>query len=109
MKSDLSFIEDAFVLSFPLPIEEREAELQLQTNLFLAGAEDTGAPWVSIAGEAGDVERPENSLLPKFILGMKQVEGTKNPAEAFRVGSMTGAVGVGWFPGVGVPGEVVAG
>jgi hypothetical protein len=113
LKSDLSFVEEIFVLSFPLPIDEREAdpdpELQFLMNLFLAGAEDTGAPWASIAGEArageAGVGRPENFLPPNFILGMKRDEGTEKPAVAFGVGSTAVAVGVGRFPGVGVPGE----
>jgi hypothetical protein len=86
LKSDLSFDEDTPVLSFPLPIDEMEAdhnpELQFLTNLRFAGAEDTGTPWASIAGEerareAGVVERPENFSPPNFILGMKRVEGTE--------------------------------
>ena len=122
MKSDLSFREDTFILSFPLPKDGGEAvpdpELQFLTNLCLAlagvGVEDTGTPWASIAGEArageaGAVERPETFLPPNFILGMKRAEGTEKPAEAFGVGSMAVAVGVGRFPGVGVPGEIVVG
>ena len=112
MKSDLSFVEDTFVLSFPL--DEREAdpdpELQFLTNLCLVG---TGTPWASIAGEArageaGVVERL-NFLPPNFILGMKRAEGTEKPAEAFGVGSTAVGVGVSWLPCVGVPGELEAG
>ena len=74
-------------------------------------AEDTRTPWASIAGEerageAGAVERPGNFLPPNFILGMKRVEGTEKPAEALGVGSTAVGVGVGRFPGVGVPGEL---
>lgn len=117
MKSDSSFVEDKFVLSFP-PIDEREAdpdpELQFLTNLCLVGADDIGTPWASIAGEAragetGAVERPGNFLPPNFIFGMKRAEGTEKPAEAFGVGSTAVGVGVGRFPGVGVPGELETG
>jgi hypothetical protein len=77
------------------------------------GVEDTGTPWVSIAGEAragevGAVERPEFFLTPNFILGMKRAEGTEKP-EAFGVGSTAVPVGVGRFPDVGVPGEIAFG
>ena len=106
------------MLSFPLPAVEGEAdrdpELQFLTNLFLVGAEDTGTPWASIAGEArageaGVVGRPDNFLPPNFILPMKRDEGTEKPEEALGVGSTAVGVGVGRFPGVGVPGEVVTG
>ena len=109
MKSDLRFVEDTFVLSFPLP--DPDPELQFLTNLrLMGGAEDTGTPWASIAGEArageaGTVERPGN-FLPPNILGKKRVEGTEKPAEAFGVDSTAVGVGVGRFPGVGVPGEL---
>jgi len=115
LKSDSNFVEDTFVLSFPLPIDKREVdpepELQLLMNLCLMGAEDTGTPWGSIAGEArageaGAVERPGNILPPNFILGARQAEGTEKPEEAFRVGSTAMGVAVGRFPGVGVPGEL---
>jgi hypothetical protein len=58
LKFDSRFVEDTFALLFPLPVEEGEAErdpeleLQLLTNLFLVGAEDTRTPWALIAGEA---------------------------------------------------------
>ena len=92
-----------------------DPELQFLTNLLrLAGAGDIGTPWASIAGEAragedGADERPGNFLPPNFILGMKRVEGTEKAPEAFGVGSTAVAVGVGKFPGVGVPGEVETG
>ena len=114
LKSDPSFVEDTFVFSFPLTMDgDPDPELQFLTNLGLVGAEDTGTPWASIAGEArageaGAVERPGNILPPNFILGMKRVEGTEKPAEAFGVGSTAVGVGVGRFPGVGVPGELEA-
>lgn len=48
LKSDLIFFELAFELSFPLPVVKREGEidpeLQVLTNLFLVGEEDTGIP-----------------------------------------------------------------
>ena len=48
LKSDLSFFELAFELSLPLPVVKREGdidpELQVLTNLFLVGEEDTGIP-----------------------------------------------------------------
>ena len=51
MKSDSSFIDfhRTFVLSFPLPIDEREAD-----GVMLDGAEDTETPsnWALIAGDA---------------------------------------------------------
>jgi hypothetical protein len=111
LKSDLSVVEVALELSFPLPAVELEAEsdpdpeLQFLTNLLLVGAEDTGAPWASIAGEvSGEAESPV-IFLPNFILGMKREVGTEKPAEAFGVGSTAVGVGVGRFPGVGVAGE----
>lgn len=116
LKSDSCFVEDTFVLSL-LPVDERETdpdpELQFLMNLGLVDAEDTGTPWASIAGvaRAGEaravrVKRPEKFLSPIFILGMKQVEGTEKPAEAFGVDSTAVGVGISRFPGVGVPGEL---
>ena len=58
------------------------------------------------AGEAKVVERPGNFLPPNIILGMKRVEGTEKPAEAFGAGSTAVVVGIDRFPGVGVPGEL---
>jgi hypothetical protein len=121
LKFDSRFVDDTFALSFPLLVDEGEAErdpeLQFLTNLFLVGAEDAGTPWASIAGEArageageaGVVEMPENFLAPNIILGMKRAEGTEKPPEAFGVGSAAERVGVGRFPGVGVAGELRAG
>jgi hypothetical protein len=115
LKFDSGFVEDTFGLSFPLPVDEGEADpdpkLQFLTNLRLTGVENTGTPWASVAreagaGEAGVGERPGNFLPPNFILGMKRAEGTEKPADAFGVGSTAMGVGVGRFPGVGVPGEL---
>ena len=110
LKSDLSFAEVAFGLSFPLPVVEGETdpdpdpELHFLTKFGLGDGEDTGSPWVSKAGERGAVERPGNFLL-NFILGMRRGAGTEKPAEAFGVGSTVVGVGVGRLPGVGVTGE----
>jgi hypothetical protein len=74
----------------------------------------TKTPWASIAGEARAggagavrVERPGNFFyLNNFLLGMKRAQGKEKPAEDFKVGSTAVGVGVGRFPGVGVPGEL---
>jgi hypothetical protein len=71
----VGLLVDTFVLSFPLPINKREAdpdlELEFPTNLCLAGEEDTRTPWASIAEEAS-VDRSVETRHKSDGIGIKK-------------------------------------